>query len=494
MKIKLVLVVVVILAVAPAFSGTRQDNRFKSRGDMKTIRTYMNFTKGVDQAHIVTMSDLELSIALATPLVTFNEEREPVSALAERWDYIPPNKIVFVLKTNLRWSDGSAITARQYKESLDRAAKAYPDDLRALFDSITQIDANDDRLLTFTTKGDVLKSGILLKLTEPMYGLAKIKNGQIDPSVTSGAYFLKRTTDDELILSANEHWYQFKKEMPMAVEIKRPPPGVDLIEAFPKDDWANLISGTSLMKSSTEGMLVKAGFKTWHRTLDKTFSIFSSKAFIDRGGTEFIKLLAKKINTDDLMSQLAGHAKAEQFFPRGYDLWSSTKVSIYEPKPTKIKSIKVIIPDNPYALSFKERLTRTIEAATGAKVECELFPLPQLNDRMKKGNFDIMAAGFAVADPNFEGAMSFFVERDPAPIQSSLAPNDFANQTKLARSLPSSQERAQKMREIILHAQEAGFFLPLFHFSSLAVAKHGVNISSIPNSDETVLFSKVRME
>ena len=49
------------------------------------------------------------------------------------------------------------------------------------------------------------------------------------------------------------------------------------------------------------------------------------------------------------------------------------------------------------------------------------------------------------------------------------------------------------MREIIIHAQEAGHVLPLFHFSSLAIAKPGVNISKIPNSDETVLFSKVRM-
>lgn len=461
---------------------------------MKAIRTYMNFTKGVDQAHILTMSDLELSIALATPLVEFNQEREPVAALAEKWSYVQPNKIIFTLKSDLKWSDGSAITAKQYKESLDRAAATYPDDLRALFDSISKIEAPDDRTLIFITKGEVTHSGVLLKLTEPMYGLTNLKNGKINPSVSSGAYYLKSSSDDELILSANEHWYQFNKQMPGSVFIRRPASGLDLVESFPNDSWANLISGTSLMKLSTEAKLSAAGLKTWHRTLDKTFSLFPSKAFIQNGGADFIKLLSTKIKIETLMDGLSGYTKAEQFFPRGYDLWSSVPVGILEVAPSKIKKVKIIIPDNFYAVTFKERLEKIVKSETGVSAECELVSLSQINDRMKKGDFDVMATSFAVADPNFEGAMSFFIERQPAPIQSSDAPLDFANQTKTARSLATIQERAQSMRTIIVRAQKAGFVLPLFHFSSLTVAKPGVNISSVPNTDETVLFSKVKME
>ncbi|MEK6773592.1 MAG: hypothetical protein AABY64_06610 [Bdellovibrionota bacterium] len=89
--------------------------------------------------------------------------------------------------------------------------------------------------------------------------------------------------------------------------------------------------------------------------------------------------------------------------------------------------------------------------------------------------------------------MSFFIERDPPFISSTLTPNDFSAQMTKARSLPTLKERAAKMREIIIAAQEAGHVLPLFHFSSLAIAKPGIDLSEVPNSDETVLFSKVRM-
>lgn len=58
---------------------------------MKSVRTYMNFPKEIDPAHILSMADLELSVALGSPLVTFDQERQITSALAEKWEIIPPN-------------------------------------------------------------------------------------------------------------------------------------------------------------------------------------------------------------------------------------------------------------------------------------------------------------------------------------------------------------------------------------------------------------------
>lgn len=460
----------------------------------KSIKTYMNFTKDIDPAHIMTMSDLELSIALATTLVVFNEDRELVSGLAEKWEYILPNKIKFTLKNNLKWSNSSPISAADYKQSLERSAKLYPNDLKALFDSITHIEAEDSTTLIFTTKMDVNKSGILLKLTEPMYGLVHIKNSAVDTTITSGPYFLSKYSDSEIHLKANTNWYNYSSLMPNEVYIKRPIQGKDLVAEFNDHEWANLISGTSLMSQQTSQVLKTQGHKTWNRSLDKVFSLFASKKFIEHGGLDFLKMLSKKLDLNKINEGLVGYIQAEQFFPRGYELWSSQKINVRDFKNTQVDQIRIIIPDNPYALSFKDRLKHSIEELSHTKVICELIPLPQMNERLKKGDYDLLAAGFAVADPNFEGAMSFFVERDPAPIQSSQAPFNFSSQTKAARSLPSSQERAQRMREIMTTAQENGFFLPLFHFSSLVVAKSNIDLSAIPNSDETVLFSKIRIQ
>jgi len=458
------------------------------------VKTYMNFTKEIDPANIVTMADLELSVALASPLVTFNKERQIVAALAEKWINIEDNKIKFVLRKDLKWSDGSVVTALQFKDALERARKLYSNDLKALFDSIQKIETLDGNSLIITTKNSILKSGLLLKLTEPMYGLMAITNGKLDLSKTAGPFYVEKSDANNIRLRANKNWYEYSSEMPQVVEIKRLPKDIDVVANFKNDEWANLISGTSLMKIDIKKKMDDGGFKTWQRTLDKVFSFFPSKRFLDRGGSNFVKALASKLNREDVLEGFSGYTIANQFFPRGYELWSpeDPKTKTTE-KFDGHSNIHVIIPDNSYAAALKDNLQKTLSSVMGVKIECTLIPVTEISNYLKKGNFDLLAGGLAVADPNFEGAMSFFIERDPPFISSTLTPNDFSVQMTKARSLPTSKERAAKMREIIIAAQEAGHVLPLFHFSSLAIAKPGIDLSEVPNSDETVLFSKVRM-
>lgn len=495
MRLNLILFVLAIQVVSvQETSAIGIDGGGPGETTLRTIRTYMNFSNEIDPAKILTMADLELSIALATPLVTFNQEREVVSGLAEKWTPLPPNKMVFLLKPNLHWSDGSPISAKQFKACLERANRVYPDDLKALFDSIERIEASDERTITFITKTEVFKSGILLKLTEPMYGLVALQNGNLDLTKSSGPFSLKSFSKEEILLSVNKKWYQYKIEMPDSIEIRRTPKARDLIETFAKDEWANLVSGSSVMKANTSDLLKHQGYKTWNRTLDRVFGLFPTTRFIDAGGANLIKSLASKIERKKLLNGFSGFASADQFFPRGYELWSQLQPTIDRPsKLPGIKGLKVVIPDSPVGVAIKTDLGNILKSETGIEATFEVVPLTEVNERMKKGDYDLLATGIAVADPNFEGAMSFFIERVPAFIPSSLKPNDFAQQLKGARGLPTSKDRARKMRELILKIQESGFVLPLIHFSSVAVAKPGVDLSAIPNSDETVLFSKVRM-
>jgi MarR-like DNA-binding transcriptional regulator SgrR of sgrS sRNA len=328
-----------------------------------------------------------------------------------------------------------------------------------------------------------------------MYGLVALNDGALDLKKSSGPFKLKEFSKDEVHLEVNKKWYQYKSDIPQAVEIRRTPKDRDLIESFGKDPWANLISGSSLMKTATADLLNHQGFKTWNRTLDRVFSLFPSKRLLEAGGAELLKVLSPKLDKKKLLSGFTGFTAAEQFFPRGYELWSQLPPTITVPKATPImKRLTVVIPESPAGFAVKNELAVLIKSVTGINTTCEIVPLTQINARMKLGDYDLLATGIAVADPNFEGAMSFFIERTPSFIQSGIKPFDFAQQLKEARGLPTSKDRARKMRELILRIQEAGFVLPLFHFSSVAVAKSGVDISSIPNSDETVLFSKVRMQ
>lgn len=469
----------------------------ESKGKAKsvdTVRTYMNFSE-IDPAHILTMADLEMSNALGSTLVAFDDDQKLVAGLAEKWQTVLPTKVHFILRKGLKWSDGSPVVAQQYKEALERAKQVYPDDLRALFDAVASIQAVDDSTLAITTKDEVSKSGILLKLTEPMYALLATKNGKLDLSKSVGPYTLKEKSSDRLMLEVNQNWYQFRKDMPAKVEIKKPTSDMDLIANFENDNWANLVSGTSLMRAETAERFKQRQYSTWQRSLDKVFSLYPSKKFLKSGGAALLTKLSQKMDRKQLLNGLSGYVLANQFFPRGYVLHSSIEPKMVSTQASQVKNkIEIIIPGSPFANAIKESLPGVINAAIGVPASVEIVPLTMVGERMKRGDFDILATSVAVADPNFEGSISFFIEREPAFIQSTERPNDFANQLREARGLSSSDLRAGRMREIIIRAQEAGHVLPLFHFSSLAISKSGVDLSGIPNTNETIPFSKVRMK
>lgn len=455
----------------------------------------MNFANEVDPARILSMADLELATALASPLVVFNDERQIVSGLAERWEFLPPFRIKFTLRKELAWSDGTPIEASQYKLALERAKNLYSDDLKSLFDAVENIEIPDERTVVFVTKSEVSKSGLLLKLTEPMYGLTNLSGGKVELSKSSGPYFVAEVGAGNLTLAVNRNWYAYEEGLPELIEIKRPPTGADLVADFSQDNWANLISGSSLTRSEVMEGFFKNGYQTWQRSFDKVFSLYPSRAFLESGGANFVKALAHNQKLEALLGGYKGYSVAEQFFPRGYELWSSENPAVApENAESRKRRIKVIVPGTPLEIALSGKLPVALAGSSPAEISVEVVPLSKLNDRMKLGNYDLLATSIAVADPNFEGAMSFFIERDPPFIPSLNGELDFAEQLRLARGLRTSAERAAQMRAIIIKAQEAGHVLPLFHFSSLAVAKAGIDISKIPNTDETIMFSKIRMK
>jgi len=463
--------------------------------EMKSVNTYMAIPEKIDPAHIISMADLEISVALASTLVSFDQQRQVTASLAQKWSILPPRKIQFQLRDNLTWSDSTPITAMDFKVSLERAKRDYPNDLKALFDVVKAIKAIDTKILEIETKSDVEKSGILLKLTEPMYGLLAISDGKVVSSKTSGPYFIRSVSKTEMTLEANTNWFKYRTDMPQIVNARALPIGVDIAQRFQSDNWVNLISTSSLLKKNIKEELESSGVKFWQRSMDKVFSLYPSARFLENGGSDIIKYIGSQIQTNELVKGLTGLQRADQFFPRGYELWSSSP-----PQPDKDvklrtpRKIDVLIPETGYATLIKENIQRAFENIQGIKATVNTVKLSDLNESMKKGDYDILATGLAVADPNFEGAMSFFFERSPAFITSSRAPYNFSAQVKTARELPTSKDRANAMRAIVIKAQESGHVLPLFHFSSMAMSKGGVDLSQIPNSDETVLFWKVRMK
>jgi MarR-like DNA-binding transcriptional regulator SgrR of sgrS sRNA len=454
----------------------------------------MMYPDQIDPTHVLTMPELELSNALASTLVTFNETREIVSALAERWE-AKGKSLRFYLRPNLKWSTGELIRAAQFKDSLLRAKELYPNELQALFNEIESIESPDDRTLAITIKQQASIESVLQKLTEPMFSLVAFKKDKtVDLSRSSGPYVVQSQTKDELNLAVNSNWYGHVVSMPQTVQLRPPPAKVNQVEEFSEDKWANFVIGSSIQRRATRDKFSKANFSIWERTLDKLFALYPSKAFVENGGATIMQRLNAKLRPNDFMKELAGYTVADQFYPRGYILWDRERKKDSDVTlglPSKV--IRMIIPSSYKTLNLHESLPKAIESATGYKVEAQYVPLSDLESYMKKQEYDILATGMAIADANFEGAISYFIEREPAFIPSSKS-NDLAKRVAAARSEKQVDARAKALRKIMSDAQAVGHVVPLYHFSSFSVARPEIDLSGVPTGDETILFSKVRMK
>jgi ABC-type transport system substrate-binding protein len=79
--------------------------------DAHTIKTYMSFTYPVDPASVKTLVDLDLSYALSTTLVDWNDSRDLTEGLARSVESTNDRELILMLKPEAKWSDGTPVTA-----------------------------------------------------------------------------------------------------------------------------------------------------------------------------------------------------------------------------------------------------------------------------------------------------------------------------------------------------------------------------------------------
>jgi oligopeptide transport system substrate-binding protein len=167
---------------------------------------------------------------LFATLVSFDQENNPIPGLAEKWEISPDGKTyTFHLRKNLKFSDGSPLTATDVVYSLDRledpkTASPYSWLLSNVQNAnlVTSGKASPDKLAVSAPDADT----VVIKLNDPDMAFLQAlslpdvavvdrkvidKYGQawIDPShiVTSGAYVLKEHVVNGYMLAVKNPYY-----------------------------------------------------------------------------------------------------------------------------------------------------------------------------------------------------------------------------------------------------------------------------------------------
>jgi MarR-like DNA-binding transcriptional regulator SgrR of sgrS sRNA len=341
------------------------------------------------------------------------------------------------------------------------------------------------------------ESDLLGKLTEPNYGILKItKDGSIDLSTTTGAFFIAKNTQDELILKKNPNWFLTSDLMPEEVIIKKPSESTDLQNVLLENEWPNLVETTSLLSKDLMDRYQKNNFKKWTRPFDKIFLFQLSKNFVKNEGPELLKYLRKNLNRKNLIDGLSGLSLTEQVFPLGYQLYDE-----HFPKPDqdiklssqfKNKPLQILVCPTRVSKTLQDRIKKVITDAIGVEPQIKFTTLDKIGWHKRTGDYDIYIGTLGLADPDPEGIMSYYLEGITPAIQSGHEP--FVNKLDVARKETDPTKRLNLMRALLTEATIKGHILPIFHLSTVGIGREELDFSIIPTSDESVTLSKIRFK
>lgn len=467
----------------------------------REIRTYMSYGLPIDPAKVITLVDLDFSYALASTLVSWSDSKEPIAALAATWEYTGEKEITFHLKPNAVWSDGSQITSGDVVMSLERAKRIYREDLKSLYDLVETIESRGNKDVVFKLTVPAAGSGIVRKLTEPMYGILAIKkDGQLDLTKSSGPFSLVSAAEKEIVFKNNSNWHKWQPNMADRVIVRQPPKGEELQNEFLQNEWVNLLTSSSLTPESLSAKYKSANFSMWNRNLDKIFFFSPGPRISNEEGRRLLRAINLKMNRNTLLKGMSGYALSDQFFLSGYPLFDpefhKTIADNVIPEKFKKHPLEILGIDSRLTEPLRNNIKQAIKEITGIEPKLKIVSLGEIEKARTAGQYDFHAVSLPVNDANVEGALGYIFGLTPPfiPNAGPKGAKNFHARVMDAKKFSDQSARNLEYRKVFSEAINEGCLLPLFHYSTVVIARNGLDLSAVPTSDETVAFSKVRFK
>lgn len=474
--------------------------------DVRELRTYGAYSYPVDPTRIATIADMDLSYATVSTLVQWSAGKQVSAGMAETWSVQDNGKtVVFVLRSDSRWSDGSRIAASDVLRSLDRAKNVYPADMRGYAALVGRIELLENQKIAFHLAKNASPVQLLRKLTELQTGIVRLKSDgkTVDMSITSGAYFAESATESEVVLRENANWFGYSPAMPRVIRMRTSKGRAMTPDIFLRDPWPNLALVNSVMTSSEKKLLMNSATSLWHPMPDKLYFLGLTKYGVESGASQRLLALRAKVTPEEVVGNLEGAVPARQFFPEGYPLFerqvpemARRQTSLSAKLEIRTKSdYSVVIAKQRVFGELKSNFIGAMKKALGSEPEVREIELSDHNKVMNNSKSDFYFGSIGLADPDPEGALSYYIEGESPIIRSDDA-NNFVAMLDQARRQEAGGEqgRLRAMTQLLAAAVNRGHILPLFHATSLGIARGGVDLSPVPISDESVTFSKIRFK
>lgn len=467
----------------------------------REVRTYLPYTYPLDPAKIQMLPDLALSNALASSLVEWDDEKEITSCIAKSWKIVSPKVYRFTLSRSARWSDGTPIRPADVKESIERSLKLHAHDLKGITEMIESIAVASEFEIDFRLKVPAKSTDLPEKLAKPHFGIINIgRNGQLNLSVSSGPYTLDPSSNqNELSLKFNPYWIKRTQPSlsPNKIIIRRNPKGTDPSTILFKDSWANLMEVLSPQLPETEKTYFGGNFVSKKSPLNHLFFIQFGKRLANEKGQALIRYLRESFDPKDITSGFTSYPIADQIFPKGFLLHNPQHACPKMQRPTlplefRHRPIEVLVSPSRVSPRLRQNLERVLTRTLGISPKIISLELNEVYPRMVRGDFDLYVGSITISDPDPEEMANFYFEGE-IPL---IFPNgnNYVSRLHALRKKTSEVEKLSETRSILSEALCQGNLIPLFYLSTQIYARPELDLSDLPESDETLNLSKIKFK
>jgi hypothetical protein len=298
-----------------------------------------------------------------------------------------------------------------------------------------------------------------------------------------------------LELQPNPYYIHNPAVLAQKIIVRKMAVGENPQDVLLKDQWPNMMQISSLLPETTFEKYQKTKFNFWNRPTDRVFIFQLGRRLYNESGKNVFKFINTHINRGNLVKGLVGNSTTQQLFPNSYQLYDFSFDAGHEskadiPLEMKKKPLEILISPERVSPTLKENISKEISRITGVAPHFIEIPMSELFPRYWKADYDFYAGTYGLADPNPEGLMSFYFENDFRIIPEIGEP--FLKRLDDARKISNEDKRVDAMRGILTDATYKGHIVPLFHLSTMGIARQELDLSQVPPTDESVTLSKIR--
>ncbi len=449
-------------------------------------------------------------------LVTYNSNSELVAGLAESWDISSDGKVyTFHLRPDLKWSDGSALTAHDFVYSIQRVLK--PETAAQYLTMVTDYILNAQEVYDGTKAPEELgvkaidDDTLEITLIDPapffidilsMYVFSPVQQATIEANgdkwtlspesyVVNGPFKITQMNMGEsVVLEKNEHYYNadavtlekitFRYIMDQATALSAFQSGeIDGFREVPSADLAKLKAESddlySIAQYATTYYLINNAKAPYNDPLvRKAINLaIDRQALIDNilqgSGTPAMALVSPGYSANGVkyedgrgdfgLSATANVEEAKKLLAEaGY------------PNGEGFPTIQLSYYTNPQVKQIVEAMAQMLETNLGVKVEISTEEWKVYYDNVKAGNYEVAAMGWGA---DYLHPMTFFplfMTDDPLN-NSNYANPDYDAAVKAAKIEQDPVKAIELMRnaEDILMADYP--FMPLYYRSTNLMMK-----------------------